>query len=70
MEEAEDEDHDPAGGENGNDGGHASQKGLDDLANVRVLYGARFANRGDRIVRVLGHCGAGGVNTLLGDLTT
>ena len=50
MQELEDEDDDPAGGENGNDGGHASEEGLDRGTNAGVLYFASLAGRLGEIV--------------------
>jgi hypothetical protein len=53
VKEAEDEDDDPAGGEDWDDGCHAREEGLDGLSNVRVFY---FSGLADGLDGIFGHC--------------
>jgi len=53
VQELEDEDDDPASGENRDDGGHAREEGLDGSANAGMLDFARCA---DWLGGVVVHC--------------
>jgi len=55
VKESKDEDHDPAGGENWNDGGHAGEEGLNNLADPGVFHGSSWAEGICCGVRVIVH---------------